>query len=238
MSAGECLLLCEGEDIEEKLVYAEDLIAFLSSQVGSANVDAMLAAPEPAPGSVPLVPRGRRERRFSAPSCLLGSKSAAGGDVQNFFIGDAVSSVPKKSSTPRKDSDLPLRPRAKTFYIGDHVAKTFFIGDREPTETWWLQSPEAPCAGVCTTPRSLRNLLDDDLSTPTTCSGSSSPSDTASNADTEFDTLLKRFLALGGLGGVQKTGKEDFKRWVCALSCTARDADDNAYAIPPKRPPA
>lgn len=251
-AAAEHLLLCEGDDIDDKLVYAQDLIVFLTEQVGAASVDTVLMAPEPTPGSTPMhkgpnspMSKARLDRRASAPA------RAASVPAQTFYIGDEDSTgSTKRQERPATNPTTP-RKNDKLFFIGDvkpvgkrrHTTKAFFIGDSATDEMRRVVKTTPPRAAVrnlsaaCSTPRKLRNLLEDDSAASTACSESSLPPEAAT--DTEYGTPVKRLLGFGRLSGLQRDRPEAWKSWspwACALSCTARERDAAAPCPSPVRP--
>jgi len=190
MASEERVILCEGEDIEDKVSYAEDLVEFLTEQVGSKNVGTSLASPEQLPDPAPAL----RASRSGGRRMTVGISSRLGCQPELYFIGEAAE--PSESKAPRKQrrtKTLPGGENATTFFIGDEEAaedkqiQSFFIGDSkrngssrhsstkpcvaDPDNAGPYASPRLPIVskqknenvGVYGTPRLLCcNLLADD----------------------------------------------------------------------------
>lgn len=239
------MLLCEGEDIDEQLVFAEDLISFLVQQVGSANVDTVLMAPQPAPGSTPMC-RGRSACRLVAPSVkpsVTQRPASAPGykTAQAFYIGDGKPSASKtpKSVTPFKKDRLFCIGDAKPLALGGRrscstsdCTKTFYIGDGDPSERRRCSSSTTTPTRFITprrrhdlalsSPRRCRNLLSDEASAQAVAAEASHVP--------EYSTPVKRLFSFGRppLPSRRQPQIEDWKSWVCTLGCTARERDTNS----------
>jgi hypothetical protein len=249
------MLLCEGQDIEEKLVFAEDLISFLAQQVGSVKVDTLLGSPEAAPCSMPTCRAQEKSRKCQTPR-VHRPPSVPVRKALAFYIGDgepeaatpdcdkrpcrrrAVSNVQRPVSMPSR--------KAQTFYIGDLAAGASCekASGRRPVVTDYRKPQAFDLAHVCSTdegsirnsaacnscntPRRLRNLLaQEDSSASTECPDTSSPV----ASEVEYSTPVKSKSRPSRLADARQ--HDNWKSWV--LFCAARGARESLQAFQAQR---
>jgi len=249
MATQEQMILCEGEDIEEKVAYAEDLVDFLVEQVGSANVDKALNTPAPAPEDSTLM-----SRRRSLPSSARRSMSSPGSQPECFHIGDVEKPLESKELIKHRHS-MTSAENTKLFFIGDlkavknrrHSTKTFFIGEGKACKPKGSSRrhtlAHSEIVAIYPSPRIVcKNLLADDSDASTTYSESGSPEadfDTTPRADfstsvktrteaeitPDYRTPVKRLLDFTRIAPAQPVQDAIWKNWGCVLGCGVRDRD-------------
>jgi len=226
------MILCEGHDIEEKAMYAADLVDFLAEQVGSTNVDAALSSPEPAPTGQGQARASSSKKRLTWPM------SAAAGQVEKFFIGD--------EEKPSATQSMNMCESKKLFFIGDvkavgkrrHTTKAFFIGDGTPEGNSEASSVKSPATEkktattvVYPSPRLVcSNLLAEDSDASTTYSESGSPMGGLqrqeaglTSASRAQDSFTRQKMI--DFASVESQTRLDgaWNNWACVLGCSVRD---------------
>lgn len=226
------MILCEGQDIEEKAMYAADLVDFLAEQVGSTNVDTALSAPEPAPTSQGQARASSSKKRLTWPM------SAEGGQVEKFFIGD--------EEKPSATQSMSMCDSKKLFFIGDvkavgkrrHTTKAFFIGDGTPEGSSEASGTRSPAkerktarTEVYPSPRLVcSNLLAEDSDASTTYSESGSPMPGSqreeaglTSASRTQDSFTRQKMI--DFTRVESQTRQDgaWNNWACVLGCGGRD---------------
>lgn len=231
------MLLCEGDNIEDKLTYAEDLVDFLVEQVGPANVEQALTAPPPANQSSTVRGPARSARSTRLPL------SARGPQAERFHIGDVEEPLRRKESSKRRHS-MPSAENMKLFFIGDlkavkerHSTQSFFIGDGKPksSSSTKAHSKERTPTAAYPGPRLVcKNLLADDSDASTTDSESHSPISpqspraTAAAAEQAYSTPVdgvKRLLEFATIPAPPPRQSGDWTNWAYVLGCAARDRE-------------